>query len=59
MTKMDMAKAMIGSNLVQRTNYLLPRMNFSKTFKTKIPSRGEWAVDSVMRDYATLIFSVG
>lgn len=30
-------KALIDSNLIRRTNYLLPRMNFSKTFKTRIP----------------------
>lgn len=35
-------KAMMGSNLVQRSNYLLPIMNLGRDFKTTIPSREEW-----------------
>ena len=50
---------MIGSNLLQRTDYLLQRINFFKTFKTRIPSREECAANSVMRDYAVSIFTDG
>ena len=34
-------------------------MNFGRNFETKIPSREEWAADSVLNDYATSIFTDG
>lgn len=48
---------MIGLNLVQRNVYLLPRKNFSKTFKIKISSREEMAADSVLRNNAISLFT--
>ena len=50
---------MIGSNLLHWTDYLLPKMNFGKTFKTGIKSREKWAANSVIRDYAVYIFTDG
>lgn len=47
---------MIDLNLVQGTDYLFLRLNFGKTFKTRIPTRGEKAAVSVLWDYAILIF---
>lgn len=44
-------RAIIGSNLIQSTEYLLPRMIISKTFGIIIPFRGEWATYCVMKDY--------
>ena len=46
-------------NLFQGTDYLLPRLNFGRTFETKISSREDWAAASFLRDYATSIFIDG
>ena len=50
---------LISSTLFQETDYLLPRLNFGRSFETRIPSREEWAAESVLNDNATSIFTDG
>ena len=50
---------LISSNLFQETDYLLPRLNFGRTFETRILPREEWAADSVLNDCATSVFTDG
>lgn len=41
---------MMDSNLIQVIDYLLPILNFCKTFIIRIPSREEWAADYLLKD---------
>lgn len=52
-------RTMVGSKLDLATDYLLTSLNFSRAFKIRISSDGEWSKDSVSTDNAISIFMDG
>lgn len=48
---------MARSTLFMRTYYLLPKQKFGRTFGTRIPSRKEWAANSVFRNHRSSDFT--
>ena len=45
--------------LDQRTDYIPPKTNFTRSFDVLIPSKEDWAVDSVQTDDAISVFTDG